>query len=822
MRAVCLLYVLICFAATSAVSAAHEDVELGVWGNNSSVGEKSCRSSRVGGVTGDDWRCTREFSVRDSIELTRIVPFKDPWNPNPTSGTVLFSPDRSHLVFKTVRGDLDKNVNIEQLLVIRTADVSGPSSAGGGVDLRENGIPHRTLVSVAVSAAGGSISDVRWIDDQEIGYIAEAEGGIAQAHVVNARDGQIRQITHSERDVRGFDVRGDRVVYYAVAPPSTDDSIPVDGKTIDELLSAEDYLERQIFPRLTLMTESSKSGRPAPINVPTVRLYQPFHRIWLSPSGNFAITLVPATDAPAGWSRYTFPKQDVLGYAADHRRSDPTSPDLQFRTRYQLVDLRTNDVRSLLDAPIGYVMNTGQTVQEAIWLNDEQSVIVSNTLLPLEEYRNDFEVRRATPAIAEVNIRTGLVMPIMWEPTALKNPTARIDALHWYPRAQKLAIRWIGEAVRKPVNSIGPTQPSVERTVQFAKAGRRWRELSTTSASARSDPSVELRQDLNVPPRLCVAGAGTICVKRVFDPNPTINQYTFGTIIPYLWTDEDGRGWSGALVYPPGREGEKGFPLVIQTHGFQPHEFLIDGPFGATTAFAAQPFANAGFLVLQIEENRMAETGDEREGVRYASGILAAISNLISAGLVDRSRIGIIGWSRTSFQILQVLGANPGTFAAATLADGMQPGYVSYIFNINSNRDLVDQINAVTGGPPARGALDEWMSRNPLYGLSRSRTPIRLEAMGAYSLIRMWETYASLKYAGHPVEYLYFPHGIHVLTRPSERIASQQGNVDWFRFWLQGYENAVPSTANQYSRWRRLRDSHRRTADTASTSMMHN
>jgi hypothetical protein len=31
-------------------------------------------------------------------------------------------------------------------------------------------------------------------------------------------------------------------------------------------------------------------------------------------------------------------------------------------------------------------------------------------------------------------------------------------------------------------------------------------------------------------------------------------------------------------------------------------------------------------------------------------------------------------------------------------------------------------------------------------------------------------------------------------------------NLDWFRFWLQDYEDAVPEKEGQYARWRKLRE----------------
>jgi len=33
---------------------------------------------------------------------------------------------------------------------------------------------------------------------------------------------------------------------------------------------------------------------------------------------------------------------------------------------------------------------------------------------------------------------------------------------------------------------------------------------------------------------------------------------------------------------------------------------------------------------------------------------------------------------------------------------------------------------------------------------------------------------------GKPVDFLWLPRGTHLLVKPWERLASQQGNVDWF------------------------------------------
>ena len=36
-------------------------------------------------------------------------------------------------------------------------------------------------------------------------------------------------------------------------------------------------------------------------------------------------------------------------------------------------------------------------------------------------------------------------------------------------------------------------------------------------------------------------------------------------------------------------------------------------------------------------------------------------------------------------------------------------------------------------------------------------------------------------------------------------MASQQGSIDWFRFWLKDEQDPVPAKAEQYTLWRNLR-----------------
>jgi len=101
--------------------------------------------------------------------------------------------------------------------------------------------------------------------------------------------------------------------------------------------------------------------------------------------------------------------------------------------------------------------------------------------------------------------------------------------------------------------------------------------------------------------------------------------------------------------------------------------------------------------------------------------------------------------------------------------------------------------------------------------MDKIETPLRVQTLGPNSLLSDWHWYSGLSRLAKPVEMIYIPEGTHILEKPWERMTSQQGNVDWFCFWLKGEEDPDPEKAEQYKRWRNLRSLRGRTASPVST-----
>jgi hypothetical protein len=731
------------------------------------------------------------FSVADSIETTVVVPFDTDATSPGSTGVALRSPDQSKLLVHTRLGDLGKNVLIESLLLF---DLDAISRYVNG---KTSAPPAASVVStVEVRDDWGTMSDIQWLNDGEIGFVAQAANGRAQAFAVDIRSGAQAQLTSSETDVASFAVSGDTVLYYAHVAASRPQIGPITDKAIYDVLFADGPTDTP----LELFQLSRSTGIQRRLALPAMRLNPNFQSIWISPSQRFAVIYVPAVDAPAHWAEYRVGYYALFGYTRERVVSDPTSWDLRLNTRFQLVDLDRNSNRPLIDAPAGFLSFNASPV-DVFWQEDDKSVIVSNTYVPLGSSVGAARAQKAAqPAIVEIALDSGRYQVIAWQPgakgetpttTAVTDPIVRLT---WNAHQERLSV------ARK--NSAGSTA-----TLGYRKRKNGWsQERLTADGAAKSALEVRIQQSLVQRPKLVAADRTCRCEKVVFDPNPQADRFSLGRASVFTWKDSNGLSWRGGLILPVGYDPNTRYPLVLQTHGFNPDEFLLDGPTGITSAMAAQPLANAGFVVLQIEDNPRAMTLDEREGHLFAEGIRAAVDELVAKGMAERDRVGLIAFSRTGYHALHILAQSPGLLRAVTISDALQQGYASDLFLLNAPGDAVTQVRELSGGPATAANLCQWFAANPISKLASIRAAVRLEANGPASVLGLWETFALLRGANRAVDFMYFPEGSHVLVKPAERRASQEGNVDWFRFWLRDEEDDSRTKPGQYAAWRKLRE----------------
>jgi dipeptidyl aminopeptidase/acylaminoacyl peptidase len=137
------------------------------------------------------------------------------------------------------------------------------------------------------------------------------------------------------------------------------------------------------------------------------------------------------------------------------------------------------------------------------------------------------------------------------------------------------------------------------------------------------------------------------------------------TVKPIAYPAADGAMVPAYLTLPPGHEDAKGLPAIVLPHGGPSarDEWGFD--------WLSQFFANRGYAVLQPNFRGSSGYGDawfQKNGFQswpVAIGdILAAGHWLVSQGIADPSKLGIVGWSYGGYAALQSAVVDQNTFKA--------------------------------------------------------------------------------------------------------------------------------------------------------------
>jgi dipeptidyl aminopeptidase/acylaminoacyl peptidase len=208
-------------------------------------------------------------------------------------------------------------------------------------------------------------------------------------------------------------------------------------------------------------------------------------------------------------------------------------------------------------------------------------------------------------------------------------------------------------------------------------------------------------------------------------------------------------------------------------------------------------------VVLQLDDCHVEL---REEGACQVAGYEAAVRRLTAEGLVDPDRVGIVGFSRSCYYVMEALTTSTLRFKAASITDGFNKGYLQYLTWLDgvSSNIAAHDMDASIGAAPFGSGLQQWFSRSPEFNMDKVQTPLQVVALSRQDILTMWEPYAALRYLNKPVDLLVVGSEQHILTNPAARMASQGGTVDWFRFWLKNEEDPDPAKQEQYRRWREL------------------
>jgi hypothetical protein len=736
------------------------------------------------------------FTVADDVALSHFgSPDEDPF---------VFSPDHRFLAVYAERGRLDLHRPESVLRIYMAEDVThllkerqSRTELAPLWEIRESMYRH-----------GPIVTRVRWLRNSGgVAFLAKTASGNNQLLLADLGTKVIHPLTDEDQDVTSFDINTQHNFVYTaltrsptkLAPGHAQSAIIGNGKDLSDLMFPDDSRNRGSSDRSELW--AVVSGRRFKLQDPTsgrtLTLYHP-EALALSPDGQSLLTVLPVEVVPAEWEKL-YPQAGLpLGSSKVRAgRQDLADPHgVGFVEEYDLIDLRSGEIQRLTDSPTAASAAWWALLSED-WSADGRRVALSGVFLPGE----------SRPCVAVIEIGSRRATCVESVPGAAED-----DGIKWRVITRG---RFAHDSdTRLTIDSALPGDQMRSTTYRQGSNGH-WKEDSSGTDERRQQPfGVSIKQSLNDPPALLATDNSTRGSRIIWDPNPLLRNVALGEVSVFRWKDRSGHDDVGGLFKPPGFVAGRRYPLVIQTHGFAEDQFIPSGAF--PTAFAAQELAALGILVLQVREACPINTPEEAPCA--VSTYEAAANELVKAGIADPDKLGMIGFSRTCYYVLEELTAGTLHFKAAAITDGVDYGYFQYLLSLDLEQNSVaGEADTIIGAPPFGGGLTQWLKRSPGFRMDRVETPLQVVALNTHlSLMGMWEPYATLRYLRKPVDLIIIPDSEHVMTNPGERMISQGGTVDWFRFWLKDEEDPDPAKSEQYARWHKLRELQTENASKAS------
>ncbi|MEO6279851.1 hypothetical protein [Roseateles sp.] len=736
-------------------------------------------------------------TVKEVVEFTRII--QPAWQDDETLQTQR-SPDGGQAFVVTRQADVATDTNRFEILLL---DLSTERLAAA-----RRVLPTR-LVTVAARQdsddAQPALLEVRWVNDRTLVFRARMDDQPYQAYRVDVLTHQVTQLTFAPLGLLSFDLSADlqRVVYVAPVPnPAMQPgarSVVAGTNSFWSMHFGQDDFRKQQRRYQYFVTEAASRTAARALGGPFAEASLGFPRASMSPDGRWLLLPKYEPDRQLGWAKQ-YPriadaverygpslKMDPLGYF-----SRPVSYVSRRLVAYRLAD---GHEQAVVDAPDDS-LGDNQQREDRLWLDGGTSVVIGGTFLPPGKASGDGDLGSASHVIE--------YWPDSGRWKVIASLSARLKALHAVAGQAGAFVAMDGDRSRR-----------------FERVAGGWREGAPLpgggleAGPAEPDWRLHLQQGLNDPPDIVAVGPAGARV-RLTELNPQFSRTVWGTMREYGWKDAQGRAWNGGLMVPTGFDPKARHALVIQAYGFSPTRFYRDGSNvydGFTSGFAGRAFLSENILVLALPLGPAGGglSDDRSRRIAFAEGVKGAIQTLVDEGVVDRDKVGLMGWSATGETVLHAITFSDAPIRAATMLDGD----ANTLFSLTITYAVTDgtqlkKERANEGGPFGE-SLHRWIANDPSLHTDCIRAALRIETYGN-EVHNNWDIYALLRRQYRPVELVMIPEGAHALARPSERMISLQGNVDWYRFWLKGERRdevllpteTATSLAQQYERWNQM------------------
>lgn len=306
---------------------------------------------------------------------------------------------------------------------------------------------------------------------------------------------------------------------------------------------------------------------------------------------------------------------------------------------------------------------------------------------------------------------------------------------------------------------------------QFAMTARNGDQLNEVFVSSTANPS----------PR------------KITDMNSQLKGWNVATSEVISWKSKDGAAIEGVLHKPANYDPTKKYPLLVVIHG---------GPTGVDTptpvpggVYPIVQWLDKGALVLRVNYRGSAGYGEafrslnvRNLGVGDAWDVLSGIDYLDSKKMIDRSRMGCMGWSQGGY-ISAFLTTNSTVFKAISVGAGIS-NWMTYYVNTDIHPFTRQYLKATPWNDEAI-----YKKTSPMTNINQAKTPTliqhgefdrRVPIANAYELLQ------GLRDRRVPAELIVYKGFGHGITKPKERLAANWHNWQWFAKYVWGEKVDLP------------------------------
>ncbi len=274
--------------------------------------------------------------------------------------------------------------------------------------------------------------------------------------------------------------------------------------------------------------------------------------------------------------------------------------------------------------------------------------------------------------------------------------------------------------------------------------------------------------------------------RQLTDPNPQVRKFALGEEQEVSWKSTDGKTVGGVLIKPVGYQAGKRYPLIVAIHGGPASADVL----GFNGGYGAQVYAGAGYAVLMPNYRGSTNYGEAHKngivGNYFKPGyddIMTGVDHLISQGIVDSARMGVLGWSAGGHWSNWIL-THTNRFKAISTGAGTMNWISMY-----AESDVQRNRQYYLGDKLPYDDFDAYWNQSPLKYIKNARTPTMIHVVEGDPRVprpQSEELHMALKQLGVPTEFYVYPGNTHGIPDPRNQLVKSVAEMAWMDYWVRG------------------------------------